>query len=327
MATYCLTSSLHSCSCSSSPPACKSKINSTDSLISLIRFPRRNEISSFTSPLSSSSSSFILCPKKPATCREDFTVSALVEDEKQQYSSGSPISGNGYSLQEDFEFRNSFKPFELYVCNLPRSCGIPELLNQFETYGTVQSVEVPRNVETGISRGCGYVTMSSLNEAKAAIAALDGSVSFRNIYLSCATSFLNKLHPRNANLLQSPETAFACVSSQFFIKLSDVDGREMRVRFAADMNSKWGSAVTSSRPQKNLVFESPYKVYAGNLAWSVKPEDLRNHFSQFGTVVSTTVLHDRKGGKNREFYGRTLKLREVINWPQSEPEPEPEPES
>ncbi|XP_024985693.1 28 kDa ribonucleoprotein, chloroplastic [Cynara cardunculus var. scolymus] len=304
MATYCLTSSLHSCSCSSSPPACKSKINSTDSLISLIRFPRRNEISSFTSPLSSSSSSFILCPKKPATCREDFTVSALVEDEKQQYSSGSPISGNGYSLQEDFEFRNSFKPFELYVCNLPRSCGIPELLNQFETYGTVQSVEVPRNVETGISRGCGYVTMSSLNEAKAAIAALDGS---------------------------------------------DVDGREMRVRFAADMNSKWGSAVTSSRPQKNLVFESPYKVYAGNLAWSVKPEDLRNHFSQFGTVVSTTVLHDRKGGKNRvygflsfstpaeleaamsfdgtEFYGRTLKLREVINWPQSEPEPEPEPES
>lgn len=145
------------------------------------------------------------------------------------------------------------------------------------------------------------MTMSSLDEAKAAIAALDGS---------------------------------------------DVDGREMRVRFSADMNSKWGSVVTSSRPQKNLVFESPYKVYVGNLAWSVKPEDLRNHFCRFGTVVSTTVLHDRKGGKNRvygflsfsspaeleaamsldatEFYGRTLKLREVINWPQPEPEPEPE---
>lgn len=75
----------------------------------------------------------------------------------------------------------------------------------------------------------------------------------------------------------------------------------MRVRFAADMNSKWGSTVTSSRPQKNLVFESPYKVYAGNLAWSVKPEDLKNHFSQFGNVISTTVLHDRKGGKNRVY--------------------------
>lgn len=51
-----------------------------------------------------------------------------------------------------------------------------------------------------MSRGYGYVTMSSLDEAKAAIAALDGS---------------------------------------------DVDGREMRVRFSADINSKWGSTVIS----------------------------------------------------------------------------------
>ncbi|GKC54194.1 28 kDa ribonucleoprotein, chloroplastic [Tanacetum coccineum] len=57
------------------------------------------------------------------------------------------------------------------------SSGIVELLDKFQTYGTVQSVEVPRNAETGISKGCGYVTMSSLDEAKAAIAALDGSDS------------------------------------------------------------------------------------------------------------------------------------------------------
>ncbi|GJY15523.1 DNA helicase [Tanacetum coccineum] len=41
--------------------------------------------------------------------------------------------------------------------------------------GTKESV--PRNAETGISKGRGYVTMSSLDEAKAAIIALDGSVS------------------------------------------------------------------------------------------------------------------------------------------------------
>ncbi|GKF09147.1 28 kDa ribonucleoprotein, chloroplastic, partial [Tanacetum coccineum] len=35
---------------------------------------------------------------------------------------------------------------------------------------------VPRNAETGISKGRGYVTMSSLDEAKAAIIALDGSL-------------------------------------------------------------------------------------------------------------------------------------------------------
>ncbi|KAF5773256.1 putative RNA recognition motif domain, nucleotide-binding alpha-beta plait domain superfamily [Helianthus annuus] len=295
MATYyhCLTSiSLqHS---SSSLSVSKSKSNPTYPLI-------------YRTKLSSSSSSFIQCPQNPATKPQIFTVSALVEGEQQQYYS----SGNGYSLQEDSNFRNSFKPYELYVCNLPRSCDIPELHNKFKTYGTVQSVEVPRNAETGISRGCGYVTMSSLEEAKAAIAALDGS---------------------------------------------DVGGREMRVRLSVDMNSKRGSTISSSqpqknlvseslisssRPQKNLVFESPFKMYVGNLAWSVKPEDLRNHFSQFGNVISTKVLHDRKGGKNRvygflsfstsaeleaamslddtEFYGRTIKLREVVKWPEPEP--------
>ncbi|XP_071700245.1 28 kDa ribonucleoprotein, chloroplastic [Rutidosis leptorrhynchoides] len=257
MATNCLTSTpLHSSSMYLSTLSI-SKLNYSSN--SSTHFPHKSQKSSQSTQLSvSPSSSFCtLYPKNPEKSRNLFTVSALVEDEQQQLnSSGSAVTGNGYSLQEDTDFRNSFKQFELYVCNLPRSCGISELLNKFETYGTVQSVEVPRIAETGMSRGCGYVTMSSLDEAKAAIAALDGS---------------------------------------------DVDGREMRVRFSADMNSNWGSTISSSRPQKNLVFESPYKIYAGNLAWSVKPEDLRNHFSRFGTVISTTVLHDRKGGKNRVY--------------------------
>lgn len=38
-------------------------------------------------------------------------------------------------------------------------------------------LQVSRSAETGVSKGCGYVTMSSIVEAKAAIAALDGTVS------------------------------------------------------------------------------------------------------------------------------------------------------
>ncbi|KAF8379816.1 hypothetical protein HHK36_029265 [Tetracentron sinense] len=187
------------------------------------------------------------------------------------------------------EFKNRVRPCELYVCNLPRSCDISELLEMFKPYGTVHSVEVSRNVETGISRGCGFITMSSINDAKAAIAALDGS---------------------------------------------DVCGREMRVTLSVNMNPRRKNLeALDSAPKKNLIFESPHKVYVGNLAWSVKPEDLREHFSQFGTVVSTRVLHDRKAGRNRiygflsfssaaereiaisssgaMFHGRTILVREV----------------
>ena len=40
----------------------------------------------------------------------------------------------------------------------------------------VKFMQVCRDSETGVSRGCGYVTMISVPEARTAITALDGSV-------------------------------------------------------------------------------------------------------------------------------------------------------
>ncbi|CAK9328706.1 unnamed protein product [Citrullus colocynthis] len=155
------------------------------------------------------------------------------------------------------EVKKQARPCELYVYNLPRSCDIAELVEMFKPYGTVLAAEVSRNPETGISKGCGYVTMGSINSAKVSIAALDGS---------------------------------------------DVGGREMRVRFAVDMNPKKRNLNNlHSSPKKNIIYESPYKVYIGNLAWDVKPGDLRNLFSRFGTVVSAKVLNDRRAGKSRVY--------------------------
>lgn len=40
------------------------------------------------------------------------------------------------------QWKNQLKPCELYVCNLPRSCDIPDLMEMFKPFGTVLSVEV-----------------------------------------------------------------------------------------------------------------------------------------------------------------------------------------
>jgi hypothetical protein len=40
------------------------------------------------------------------------------------------------------EWKKQTKPCELYVCNLPTSCGIVELLEMLKPFGTVLSVEV-----------------------------------------------------------------------------------------------------------------------------------------------------------------------------------------
>ncbi|KAA8516225.1 hypothetical protein F0562_019404 [Nyssa sinensis] len=252
MAASCLTSS--SLICKSRTRLIESFVPPSSSRPPIhFRYPKLSCYFAFSMSLSHSKpfgSSSLPCPTTKTSLP---AVSALLEEEPF----AATTIGHEDKIEDGWASKNPIRPCELYVCNLPRSCGISELLDIFKPYGTVQSVEVSRNAETGISRGCGYVTMSSMEEAKVAIAALDGS---------------------------------------------DVGGREIRIRFSADMNTKRKNLeALNSAPNKNLIFESPYKVYVGNLAWSVRPEDLRNLFSQFGTVVSARVLHDRKGGKNRVY--------------------------
>ncbi|KAK4268939.1 hypothetical protein QN277_022163 [Acacia crassicarpa] len=75
---------------------------------------------------------------------------------------------------------------------------------------------------------------------------------------------------------------------------SDIGGREMRVRFSAEMNpGRSNVEAMNSLPLKVLYHETPHKLYIGNLARVVEPGDLWNHFRRFGTVVSVRILHNR----------------------------------
>ncbi|CAN8310940.1 unnamed protein product [Cochlearia groenlandica] len=182
---------------------------------------------------------------------------SVLDEVKEEQEEVVKVEGVGETGAEQVVTKKQ-RPCELYVCNIPRSHDIAQLLDMFQPFGTVISVEVSRNPETGESRGSGYVTMSSLNSAKIAIASLDGT---------------------------------------------EVGGREMRVRYSADMNpgTTRNPKVLNSTPKKILMYESQYKAYVGNLPWSTQPDGLRDHFSSFGTIVSARVLHDRKTGKNRVF--------------------------
>ena len=61
----------------------------------------------------------------------------------------------------------------IYVGNLPFSSSEEDVRELFETYGSVVSVGLPTDRETGRPRGFGFVEMSN-EDATKAINALDG---------------------------------------------------------------------------------------------------------------------------------------------------------
>ena len=63
---------------------------------------------------------------------------------------------------------------KLYVGNLTYGVTDSQLEQMFAAHGTVQSAQVIMDRDTGRSKGFGFVEMGSDQEAKAAIAAMNG---------------------------------------------------------------------------------------------------------------------------------------------------------
>jgi RNA recognition motif-containing protein len=62
----------------------------------------------------------------------------------------------------------------IYVGNLPFSATADEVRDLFSAYGTVESVNLITDRDTGQLRGFGFVEMSNAEETSAAIEGLNG---------------------------------------------------------------------------------------------------------------------------------------------------------
>jgi cold-inducible RNA-binding protein len=80
---------------------------------------------------------------------------------------------------------------KMYVGNMPFSMNETELRELFEAHGTVDSVNIITDRDTGRPRGFGFVEMADDEAARAAMAALDNAVvGGRNLKV-------NEARPRN----------------------------------------------------------------------------------------------------------------------------------
>ena len=81
---------------------------------------------------------------------------------------------------------------KIYVGGLPYSATEQQLNELFAAHGTVESARVITDKFTGQSRGFGFVEMSTTEEAKTAIAALNGT------QLGGRTLTVNEARPQEA---------------------------------------------------------------------------------------------------------------------------------
>jgi RNA recognition motif-containing protein len=64
---------------------------------------------------------------------------------------------------------------KLYVGNLSYQTGEDNLRNYFSAFGTVESVKIITDRDSGSSKGFGFIEMSSDDEAKAAVEGANGA--------------------------------------------------------------------------------------------------------------------------------------------------------
>ncbi|KAK8672100.1 hypothetical protein V6N13_110474 [Hibiscus sabdariffa] len=158
---------------------------------------------------------------------------------------------------EDKVLESAGEEGKLYVGNLPYSITCSELSEIFSEAGGVAKVEIVYDRVTDRSRGFGFVTMGSVDEAKEAIRLFDGS---------------------------------------------QVGGRTVKVNFPEVPRGGEREVMGPRIRRSNSSFiDSPYKIYAGNLGWSVNSEGLRNAFASQPGLLSAKVIYERDSGRSRGF--------------------------
>ncbi|RVW25851.1 31 kDa ribonucleoprotein, chloroplastic [Vitis vinifera] len=194
------------------------------------------------------------------------------------------ISDDG--VVDDGEDSYSEPPEEakVFVGNLPYDVDSERLARLFEQAGVVEIAEVIYNRETDRSRGFGFVSMSTVEEAEKAVDMFHRYLFHREVI--------------------TVKLAHYCIMTSLGLRVFSNSNiappKEPGIRWKAlDCKQGCSTRITARTPPR--VFEPAFRMYVGNLPWDVDSARLEQVFSEHGKVVEARVVFDRETGRSRGF--------------------------
>eukprot|EP01018_Ginkgo_biloba_P012357 Gb_28108 [translate_table: standard] len=242
--------------------------------------------------------SYVLSAIVPALNRiKAFRITALAQEETQitEEQVAQQLSEETKTVQEkeDKEEQKTKtvsppKGAKLFVGNLPRSCDNEQITQIFKECGTVESAEVICNEDTGISRGFAFVTMSTVDEAKAAIEKLQGfDLGGRDMIVNFPARLLTRKREGEQewnNFVETPYKVYVGGVPRVFGFVSLSSQSEVEAAIASLHKSELHG-------RKLLVTEAKAKIEIGS-----KPDKLillSDPASVLGRVVNASVVYQQ----------------------------------
>ncbi|XP_022882872.1 29 kDa ribonucleoprotein A, chloroplastic-like isoform X2 [Olea europaea var. sylvestris] len=230
-----------------------------------------------------------------------FARTAAVASELDELEMGEENEGFDFSSAEERSFSPDLK---LFVGNLPFNVDSAVLAGLFEQAGNVEMVEVIYDKLTGRSRGFGFVTMSTVEEAEVA------AQQFNGYELEGRPMRVNSGPPppkREGSSFRGPRGDREGYS--FRGPRGDREGSSFR----GPRGDRDGSSFRGSRGGSRTSFDNSNRVYVGNLSWGVDDLALETLFSEQGKVMEAKVVYDRESGRSRGFGFVTYSSAHEVN--------------
>ncbi|KAJ4847829.1 hypothetical protein Tsubulata_011784 [Turnera subulata] len=181
---------------------------------------------------------------------------------------------------------------QLFVVNLPFNSSVKEIKNHFGQCGTATYVEIIRQ-EDGKSKGYGFVTMASGEEAQAAVDKLDShEFSGRKIGVRFAKRFRKKNSPPPPPILRREETEHKLFVSNLAWKV--------RVGHLKEFFSDFNPFTT------RVVFEGPGKAAGyGFVSFAIREEaeaafSAKNEKELLGRPVRLKFSEEKSADEKQE---------------------------